>query len=109
MAQDFGDDTGKRPLNFVLGRRRNCGSGRAGERAFDWWQRHYKKGNTPERPQKQWLRSNPREQVISARALVLPRKSPTMRRYAARMVPYAAAYTDKQGKWFPFAFAQGGC
>ena len=61
MAQDFGDDMGNALLNFVTRQTENyLRFGRGRERAFDWWQRHYKKeGNTPE----------------------------AMRRYAARMVP----------------------
>ena len=50
MAQDFGDDMGNALLNFVTRQTENyLRFGRGRERAFDWWQRHYKKeGNTPE-------------------------------------------------------------
>ena len=50
MAQDFGDDMGSALLNFVTRQAENyLRFGRGRERAFDWWQRHYKKeGNTPE-------------------------------------------------------------
>ena len=50
MAQDFGDDMGNALLNFVARQTENyLRFGRGRERAFDWWQRHYKKeGNTPE-------------------------------------------------------------
>ena len=50
MAQDFGDDMGNALLNFVTRQAENyLRFGRGRERAFDWWQRHYKKeGNTPE-------------------------------------------------------------
>lgn len=49
MAQDFGDDMGNALLNFVTRQVENyLRFGRGRERAFDWWQRHYKKeGNTP--------------------------------------------------------------
>ena len=50
MAQDFGDDMENALLNFVTRQVENyLRFGRGRERAFDWWQRHYKKeGNTPE-------------------------------------------------------------
>lgn len=60
MAQDFGDDMGNALLNFVTRQTENyLRFGRGRERAFDWWQRHYKKEGTLLSRQKQWLRSNP--------------------------------------------------
>ena len=87
MAQDFGDDMGNALLNFVTRQVENyLRFGRGRERAFDWWQRHYKKeGNTPEAAKAMAEKQSSREQVVVP--LVLPRKPPTMRRYAARMVP----------------------
>ena len=87
MAQDFGDDMGNALLNFVTRQTENyLRFGRGRERAFDWWQRHYKKeGNTPEQAKAMAEKQSSREQVVCP--LVLPRKPPTMRRYAARMVP----------------------
>ena len=87
MAQDFGDDMGNALLNFVTRQMENyLRFGRGRERAFDWWQRIIrKKGTLPSR-QKQWLKNNPLVSRWSC-PLVLPRKPPTMRRYAARMVP----------------------
>lgn len=87
MAQDFGDDMGNALLNFVTRQTENyLRFGRGRERAFDWWQRHYKKeGNTPEAAKAMAEKQSSREQVVVP--FVLPRKPPTMRRYAARMVP----------------------
>ena len=65
MAQDFGDDMGNALLNFVTRQTENyLRFGRGRERAFDWWQRHYKKeGNTPEQAKAMAEKQSSREQV----------------------------------------------
>ena len=66
MAQDFGDDMGNALLNFVTRQAENyLRFGRGRERAFDWWQRHYKKeGNTPEAAKAMAEKQSSREQVV---------------------------------------------
>lgn len=66
MAQDFGDDMGNALLNFVTRQTENyLRFGRGRERAFDWWQRHYKKeGNTPEQAKAMAEKQSSREQVV---------------------------------------------
>lgn len=66
MAQDFGDDMGNALLNFVTRQTENyLRFGRGRERAFDWWQRHYKKeGNTPEAAKAMAEKQSSREQVV---------------------------------------------
>ena len=66
MAQDFGDDMGNALLNFVTRQVENyLRFGRGRERAFDWWQRHYKKeGNTPEQAKAMAEKQSSREQVV---------------------------------------------
>ena len=105
MAQDFGDDMGNALLNFVTRQTENYlrfGHGR--ERAFDWWQRHYKKeGNTPEAAKAMAEKQSSREQVV------VPFGTSEEAAYYAQVCrengTYAAAYTDKQGNGF-LAFAK---
>lgn len=88
MAQDFGDDMGNALLNFVTRQTENyLRFGRGRERAFDWWQLPLlrRRGITPEAAKAMAEKQSSREQVVVP--FVLPRKPPTMRRYAARMVP----------------------
>lgn len=67
MAQDFGDDMGNALLNFVTRQTENyLRFGRGRERAFDWWQRHYKKeGNTPEQAKAMAEKQSSREQKLA--------------------------------------------
>lgn len=98
MAQDFGDDMGNALLNFVTRQTENyLRFGRGRERAFDWWQRHYKKeGNTPEQAKAMAEKQSSREQVV------VPFGTSEEAAYYAQVCrengTYAAAYTDKQGK-----------
>lgn len=104
MAQDFGDDMGNALLNFVTRQTENyLRFGRGRERAFDWWQRHYKKeGNTPEQAKAMAEKQSSREQVV------VPFGTSEEAAYYAQVCrengTYAAAYTDKQGNGF-LAFA----
>lgn len=105
MAQDFGDDMGNALLNFVTRQTENyLRFGRGRERAFDWWQRHYKKeGNTPEQAKAMAEKQSSREQVV------VPFGTSEEAAYYAQVCrengTYAAAYTDKQGNGF-LAFAK---
>lgn len=105
MAQDFGDDMGNALLNFVTRQAENyLRFGRGRERAFDWWQRHYKKeGNTPEAAKAMAEKQSSREQVV------VPFGTSEEAAYYAQVCrengTYAAAYTDKQGNGF-LAFAK---
>lgn len=105
MAQDFGDDMGNALLNFVTRQAENyLRFGRGRERAFDWWQRHYKKeGNTPEQAKAMAEKQSSREQVV------VPFGTSEEAAYYAQVCrengTYAAAYTDKQGNGF-LAFAR---
>lgn len=105
MAQDFGDDMGNALLNFVTRQTENyLRFGRGRERAFDWWQRHYKKeGNTPEAAKAMAEKQSSREQVV------VPFGTSEEAAYYAQVCrengTYAAAYTDKQGNGF-LAFAK---
>lgn len=105
MAQDFGDDMGNALLNFVTRQTENyLRFGRGRERAFDWWQRHYKKeGNTPETAKAMAEKQSSREQVV------VPFGTSEEAAYYAQVCrengTYAAAYTDKQGNGF-LAFAK---
>ena len=105
MAQDFGDDMGNALLNFVTRQTENyLRFGRGRERAFDWWQRHYKKeGNTPEQAKAMAEKQSSREQVV------VPFGTSEEAVYYAQVCrengTYAAAYTDKQGNGF-LAFAK---
>lgn len=105
MAQDFGDDMGSALLNFVTRQAENyLRFGRGRERAFDWWQRHYKKeGNTPEAAKAMAEKQSSREQVV------VPFGTSEEAAYYAQVCrengTYAAAYTDKQGNGF-LAFAK---
>lgn len=105
MAQDFGDDMGNALLNFVTRQTENyLRFGRGRERAFDWWQRHYKKeGNTPEQAKAMAEKQSSREQVV------VPFGTSEEAAYYAQVCrengTYAAAYTDKQGNGF-LAFAR---
>ena len=105
MAQDFGDDMGNALLNFVTRQAENyLRFGRGRERAFDWWQRHYKKeGNTPEQAKAMAEKQSSREQVV------VPFGTSEEAAYYAQVCrengTYAAAYTDKQGNGF-LAFAK---
>lgn len=105
MAQDFGDDMGNALLNFVTRQVENyLRFGRGRERAFDWWQRHYKKeGNTPEQAKAMAEKQSSREQVV------VPFGTSEEAAYYAQVCrengTYAAAYTDKQGNGF-LAFAK---
>lgn len=105
MAQDFGDDMGNALLNFVTRQTENyLRFGRGRERAFDWWQRHYKKeGNTPEQAKAMAEKQSSREQVV------VPFGTSEEATYYAQVCrengTYAAAYTDKQGNGF-LAFAK---
>lgn len=105
MAQDFGDDMGNALLNFVTRQVENyLRFGRGRERAFDWWQRHYKKeGNTPEAAKAMAEKQSSREQVA------VPFGTSEEAAYYAQVCrengTYAAAYTDKQGNGF-LAFAR---
>ena len=105
MAQDFGDDMGNALLNFVTRQTENyLRFGRGRERAFDWWQRHYKKeGNTPEQAKAMAEKQSSREQVV------VPFGTSDEASYYAQVCrengTYAAAYTDKQGNGF-LAFAK---
>lgn len=105
MAQDFGDDMGNALLNFVTRQVENyLRFGRGRERAFDWWQRHYKKeGNTPEQAKAMAEKQSSREQVV------VPFGTSDEASYYAQVCrengTYAAAYTDKQGNGF-LAFAK---
>lgn len=100
MAQDFGDDMGNALLNFVTRQTENyLRFGRGRERAFDWWQRHYKKeGNTPEAAKAMAEKQSSREQVV------VPFGTSEEAAYYAQVCrengTYAAAYTDKQGNGF---------
>ena len=100
MAQDFGDDMGNALLNFVTRQTENyLRFGRGRERAFDWWQRHYKKeGNTPEQAKAMAEKQSSREQVV------VPFGTSEEAAYYAQVCrengTYAAAYTDKQGNGF---------
>lgn len=100
MAQDFGDDMGSALLNFVTRQAENyLRFGRGRERAFDWWQRHYKKeGNTPEAAKAMAEKQSSREQVV------VPFGTSEEAAYYAQVCrengTYAAAYTDKQGNGF---------
>lgn len=105
MAQDFGDDMGNALLNFVTRQTENyLRFGRGRERAFDWWQRHYKKeGNTPEAAKAMAEKQSSREQVV------VPFGTSEEAAYYAQVCrengTYVAAYTDKQGNGF-LAFAK---
>lgn len=105
MAQDFGDDMGNALLNFVTRQTENyLRFGRGRERAFDWWQRHYKKeGNTPEAAKAMAEKQSSREQVV------VPFGTSEEAAYYAQVCrengTYAAAYMDKQGNGF-LAFAK---
>lgn len=105
MAQDFGDDMGNALLNFVTRQTENyLRFGRGRERAFDWWQRHYKKeGNTPEQAKAMAEKQSSREQVV------VPFGTSEEAAYYAQVCrengTYAAAYMDKQGNGF-LAFAK---
>ena len=105
MAQDFGDDMGNALLNFVTRQVENyLRFGRGRERAFDWWQRHYKKeGNTPEQAKAMAEKQSSREQVV------VPFGTSEEAAYYAQVCrengTYAAVYTDKQGNGF-LAFAR---
>lgn len=105
MAQDFGDDMGNALLNFVTRQTENyLRFGRGRERAFDWWQRHYKKeGNTPEAAKAMAEKQSSREQVV------VPFGTSEEAAYYAQVCrengTYAAVYTDKQGNGF-LAFAK---
>lgn len=105
MAQDFGGDMGNALLNFVTRQTENyLRFGRGRERAFDWWQRHYKKeGNTPEQAKAMAEKQSSREQVV------VPFGTSEEAAYYAQVCrengTYAAAYTDKQGNGF-LAFAK---
>lgn len=105
MAQDFGDDMGNALLNFVTRQTENyLRFGRGRERAFDWWQRHYKKeGNTPEQAKAMAEKQSSREQVV------VPFGTSEEAAYYAQVCrengTYAAVYTDKQGNGF-LAFAK---
>ena len=105
MAQDFGDDMGNALLNFVTRQTENyLRFGRGRERAFDWWQRHYKnEGNTPEAAKAMAEKQSSREQVV------VPFGTSEEAAYYAQVCrengTYAAAYTDKQGNGF-LAFAK---
>ena len=94
MAQDFGDDMGNALLNFVTRQTENyLRFGRGRERAFDWWQRHYKKeGNTPEQAKAMAEKQSSREQVV------VPFGTSEEAAYYAQVCrengTYAAAYTD---------------
>lgn len=105
MAQDFGDDMGNALLNFVTRQAENyLRFGRGRERAFDWWQRHYKKeGNTPEAAKAMAEKQSSREQAV------VPFGTSEEAAYYAQVCrengTYAAAYTDKQGNGF-LAFAK---
>ena len=105
MAQDFGDDMGNALLNFVTRQTENyLRFWRGRERAFDWWQRHYKKeGNTPEAAKAMAEKQSSREQVV------VPFGTSEEAAYYAQVCrengTYAAAYTDKQGNGF-LAFAK---
>ena len=105
MAQDFGDDMGNALLNFVTRQTENyLRFGRGRERAFDWWQRHYKKeGNTPEAAKAMAEKQSSREQVV------VPFGTSEEAAYYAQVCrengTYAAVYTDKQGNGF-LAFAR---
>lgn len=105
MAQDFGDDMGNALLNFVTRQVENyLRFGRGRERAFDWWQRHYKKeGNTPEAAKAMAEKQSSREQVV------VPFGTSEEAAYYAQVCrengTYAAAYTDKRGNGF-LAFAK---
>lgn len=105
MAQDFGDDMGNALLNFVTRQTENyLRFGRGRERAFDWWQRHYKKeGNTPEAAKAMAEKQSSREQVV------VPFGTSEEAAYYAQVCrengTYAAAYTDKRGNGF-LAFAR---
>lgn len=76
MAQDFGDDMGNALLNFVTRQTENyLRFGRGRERAFDWWQRHYKKeGNTPEAAKA--MAENCNSDTLGSRIPFSPRRSP---------------------------------
>lgn len=105
MAQDFGDDMGNALLNFVTRQTENyLRFGRGRERAFDWWQRHYKKeGNTPEQAKAMAEKQSSREQVV------VPFGTSEEAAYYAQVCrengTYAAVYTDKRGNGF-LAFAR---
>ena len=105
MAQDFGDDMGSALLNFVTRQTENYFRfGRGRERAFDWWQRHYKKeGSTSEQAKAMAEKQSSREQVV------IPFGTEKEAAYYAQVCrengTYAAAYTDKQGNGF-LAFAR---
>ena len=94
MAQDFGDDMGNALLNFVTRQTENyLRFGRGRERAFDWWQRHYKKeGNTPEAAKAMAEKQSSREQVV------VPFGTSEEAAYYAQVCrengTYAAVYTD---------------
>ena len=105
MAQDFGDDMGNALLNFVTRQTENyLRFGRGRERAFEWWQRHYKKeGNTSEAAKAMAEKQSSREQVV------VPFGTSEEAAYYAQVCrengTYAAAYMDKQGNGF-LAFAK---
>lgn len=108
MAQDFGDDMGNALLNFVTRQTENyLRFGRGRERAFDWWQRHYKKeGNTPEAAKAMAEKQSSREQVV------VPFGTSEEAAYYAQVMPrewYLCRRLHGQtGKWFP-CLCQGGC
>lgn len=108
MAQDFGDDMGSALLNFVTRQAENyLRFGRGRERAFDWWQRHYKKeGNTPEAAKAMAEKQSSREQVV------VPFGTSEEAAYYAQVCrengTYAAAYTDKQGNGFLVLYGKRG-